>query len=179
MALNKRERTLLVATITILAVGGNWFLIAPLAKNWGALQRNLTIQRQQLAAFRATIEREPEWKVEANKLRAGLGERAGRIEQASDVVKKIEEAGASSGVQITARRQMPTVERDVYRELPVQCSIDAKIDSLVKFLYALQTGSGLMSVEQITVSQNSANPSILRCDIQIRALSGKSGGDGT
>lgn len=179
MALNKRERVLLVTTITILAVGGNWFLVAPLARNWGTLQRNLANQRRELAAIRATIEREPEWKTEAEKLRAGLGQRAGRIEQPSDVVKRIEEAGSASGVQITSRRQMPTVERDVYRELPVQCSIDAKIDSLVKFLYELQTGSGLMSVEQLNVAQRADSPSILRCDIQIRALSGKSEGPGS
>ena len=57
MALNKRERVLLVTTITLLAIGGNFFLVSPLAKNWTALKRGLTNQRRELAAMQATIQR--------------------------------------------------------------------------------------------------------------------------
>jgi Tfp pilus assembly protein PilO len=172
MALNKRERVLLVTTITLLAIGGNFFLVSPLAKNWTALKRGLTNQRRELAAMQATIQRKSDWQREYDKLRHGLGQRTQRFQQPSDVLKKIEDVGTASGVVITARRPMTPVERDVYRELPVQCTIEAKTESLVKFLYELQTGSGLISIEQIQVTQQPNN--ILRCDIQIRALSSKS-----
>lgn len=172
MALNKRERVLLVATITLLAGGGNFFLVSPLIRNWSTLSRALTNQRREVAAQQATIQRKAEWQQEYDKLRHGLGQQTQRFRQASDVLKQIEEIGLASGVVISARRPLPVVERDVYRELPVQCTIEAKSDSLVKFLFALQTGSGLMSVEQIQVTQQPTG--ILRCDIQIRALSSKS-----
>jgi hypothetical protein len=40
----------------------------------------------------------------------------------------------------------------------------------VKFLFALQTGAGFMSVEQLTLSPRPENPGILRCEIQVRAF---------
>jgi Tfp pilus assembly protein PilO len=172
MALNKRERVLLVTTITLLAGGGNFFLVSPLLKNWTTLSRGLVNQRRELAAMRSTVQRKSEWQREYDKLRHGLGKQTERFQQTSDVLKKIEEVGLASGVVISARRPLPVVEHDVYRELPVQCTVEAKAESLVKFLFALQTGSGLMSVEQIQVTQQPTG--ILRCDIQIRALSSKS-----
>ena len=70
---------------------------------------------------------------------------------------------------------MPAVEKDVYRELPVQCTFEATIDSLVKFLHGIQSGAGFMSVEQLQVAGRPDNPSILRCDIHVRALASKTG----
>ena len=174
MKINKRERTLLVVTVILIFLGVNYFLLLPLARNWGGLGLRLKNERRELAAMKETIQRKPGWQAEYDKLKEGLGQRSERFQQTSDVLKRIEEVGSSSGILITARRPMPVVEKDVYRELPVQCTFEATTESLTKFLFALQTGSGLMSVEQISVSPRPENPGILRCDIQVRALAGKS-----
>jgi len=70
---------------------------------------------------------------------------------------------------------MTEEDKGVYRVLPVQCTVEATTESLVKFLFALQTGAGFMSVEQLTLSPRPENPGILRCEIQVRALSVKQG----
>jgi Tfp pilus assembly protein PilO len=105
-----------------------------------------------------------------------LGEHTESFQETSDVLKKIEEVATSSGVQITSRRTLMEEDKGVYRVLPVQCAVEATTDSLVKFLFALQTGAGFMSVEQLQVSPRPENTGILRCDIQVRALAAKAGG---
>jgi len=176
MALNRRERTLLIVTASVLVVGANYFLLLPLKRTWSATGRDLATARRELDAVHATLERAPQWTVEYGQLRASLGERSEKFTTSADVLRRIEEVSKTAGVVISSRRPLRDEDRGVYRELPVSCTIEATTESLVRFLYALQTGSGFMNVEQLQVTGRADNPAVLRCDIQIRALTGKTGG---
>ncbi|HUK83545.1 MAG TPA: type II secretion system protein GspM [Verrucomicrobiae bacterium] len=174
MALNKRERILLNITITAIVLGANYLLIAPLVGKWKTFGGTLSTRRHELAAMTATIQREPEWHQQYDQLRQNLNKQSVSFEQTSDVLKKINEVGASSGILIQQIRPIgQPVEKDVYRELPVQCTFESTTESLVKFLYGLQTSSGFVSVEELRITPRADNNSILRCDIQIRALAAK------
>jgi len=176
MALNKRERVLLFVTIGVIAVGGNFLLLSPLKRRWDAVNSGLRTQRRELASMKATIQRAPEWRRNYDELRQGLGQRTERFEQISDVLKKIDGVAGNSGILMQTKQSLAVVDKGVYREWPVKCRFEATIESLQKFLCGLQTSSGLMSVEQFQVTARADNPSILRCDIQIKALAGKSEG---
>lgn len=172
MALNKRERTLLIVTITVLFVTSQYLLAVPMVKSWRGLDRDLYTARRELEAHRAHIARVPQWQAEYDQLRGQVGKMT-QFEGMSDLLKTIEEVGATAGVIITKRKPLMENDRGVYRELPVQCGMDATIESLVKFLFALRTGSGFVNVEQLQVQPQPNNPSILRCDILIHAVAGK------
>jgi Tfp pilus assembly protein PilO len=172
--INKREKILLGITLSALLVGGSYLLLTPLIRKWETLGGKLSTKHKELDGMNATVSRQPDWQAQYTKLRENLGQKSERFQQISDVLKKIEDVGTTSGVLFTARRPMQPIEKDVYRELPVQCSFESTIESLVKFLHGLQSGSGFMNVEQLQVSSKPENPGILRCDIQIRALVGKS-----
>jgi len=176
MALNKRERTLLAVTVTFVVLGGSYLLLSPLAKKYGDLRLKTVAAQQNLETIKATLARAPGWQEEYNKLRQSLGEKTERFQQTSDVLKKLEEEGASSGILIKERRAMPAEDKGVYRELPVVCRFESTIESLVKFLYGLQTSAGFISVQELQVTGQPDNPSILRCDIKIQVLAGKSAG---
>lgn len=176
MALNKRERFLLVTTIGAVVVGGTYLLASPLTRSWRSINSELETRRKELGMVNSTIARKPGWQQEYDQLRASVRQGTERFNMTSDVLKKIEDVGTAAGVIIVSRRPLPVVDKEVYRELPVQCSIETTLDSLVKFLHALQTGSGLMNVEQLQVLPKPDNPTILRCEIQIRALAGQSEG---
>ena len=176
MKITKRESTLLTVTIAAIALGVNYFLVIPLARSWGETTRKLASQQRELVAMKAVIQRQPQWQKEYDELKQSLGQKSERFQQVSDVFRKIEQVASSSGVIINSRRSLPEEDRGVYRVLPVQCTLDATTEPLVKFLFGLQTGAGFMSVEQLRVSPKPDNPSILRCDIQVRALASKSEG---
>jgi Tfp pilus assembly protein PilO len=176
MKITKREGTLLTVTITVIALGINYVLMVPLVRGWGETGRKLISQQRELATTKAFILRQPQWQTEYDELKQSLGQKSERFQQMSDVYRRIEQVASSSGVIINSRRSLPEEDKGVYRVLPVQCTLDATTEPLVKFLFGLQTGAGFMSVEQLRVSPKPDNPSILRCDIQVRALAVKSEG---
>jgi len=177
MALNKRERVLLSTTITLIVLGVNYLLLVPLTHRWGSLREQLSSKRRELKEDEAFIQRAPQWQKEYDELRGKANQQSVRFQQASDVSKKIEELRSASGILIKDTRTMSIVERDVYRELPVQCNnIEATAETLVKFLYAVQTSPEFMSIEELTVTPQPDNPRLLRCTIRLQALMGKSEG---
>ena len=175
MKITSRERWLLGVTIAVIVVGINYLLLIPLGRSWRNTGGQLRAQDHELYLIHATLQREPQWRKQYDELRQSLGQRTESFQQVSDVEKKIVDLATSAGVQLTSRRSLLEEDKGVYRVLPEQCSLEATTDSLVRFLFALQTGAGFMSVEQLQVSPRPENPGILRCDIQVRALATKQG----
>lgn len=178
MTLNQREQ-ILVGTIAGLAVlFGTWAAGTALANRWKEQSRKIVSRQRELTSIQAAIRNRPQWLAQTEQLRQGL-RRQQRFEQMSDLLKQLEDIGKTAGVAISARRPLPTEEHGGYRELAVQCSFEAGIQSLVQFLFALQAESGLITVEQLQLAPRPDNISILRGDIQLRALSERSGKAGT
>ena len=173
MAITKRERNLLVTTITAIVLGVNYFVLVPLLRNWRSAGQQLKTQQQQLTLMDATISHEAQWKKQYDELKQSVGQRAQSFQQSSDVGKKILEVAKSTGVQISSSRPMAEEDKGVYRVLPEQLSMEATTDSLVRFLFELQTAAGFVSVEQLQVTPRTENQGILRCDVQVRALTAK------
>jgi Tfp pilus assembly protein PilO len=169
MALNKRERNLLILTITAVVVGLNYLLVAPLFGKWRTLGRQLAAKQQEFAGMQATVARAPEWRASYDKLGHDLKSSA-IFEASSDVLKKIEEVGGGAGILIRDRRMLRTEEKEAYRELPVQCRFESTTESLVKFLFGIQNAAGFMTVETLSVTSKADNSNILQCDTQVRAL---------
>lgn len=179
MKITKRERGLLTITLTVIALGINYILVVPLLRTRGDTIARLKTQRDQLRLMQETIKRKPDWQKQYDELRQGLGKKTEPFQLGSDVEKKIVEVATSSGVQLTSRRSMTVEDKGVYRVFPVQCGVEATTDSLVHFLFSLQTAAGFMSVEQLQVAPKPENPNILRCDILVRALTSKMGSPGS
>jgi Tfp pilus assembly protein PilO len=173
MAVTKRERNLLVITITVAVLGVNFFVVRPLWRNWRTAGDQLKTQQQELDLMDATINHEKQWQTQYDELKQSLGQRAESFQQSSDVGKKILDVAKTSGVQITSSRPMLEEDKGVYRVLPEQLALEATTDSLVRFLFELQTAAGFMSVEQLQITPRTENQSILRCEIQVRALAAK------
>ncbi len=176
MAMNKRERTLLITTISLTVIGVNYLLISPLNKRWTTLQNDLLNKRRELKDEEAFISRAPQWQKDLDTLRKKVGQESTRFQQPSDVLNTIESIKDPSGVVIKDRRPMNAVEREGYRELPVSCSFDATTESLVKFLDGIQSSPEPMSVEELQVTPQPDNTALLRCTIRIQATISKTGG---
>ena len=167
---------MMVIVITTIVLGLNYLIVVPLVHSWGDTGTKFKTQQRVLAGMQTTIQHKDEWQKEYDELKAGLGQQTDPFHYTTDVLKKIQEIAGRSEVQINASRQMAEEDKGVYRVLPVQCTVEARTDSLVKFLFALQTSAGFMSVEQLTISPKPENPGVLRCEIQVHALTSKLGG---
>ena len=166
---------MLVTTISLTALGINYVLLMPLTGRWASVRDQLASKGRDLKEAEAIIQRAPQWHKEYDELRGKAAQQTG-FQMVSDVGNKIEELRSNSGVLIKSTRNMSVVEKDMYRELPVQCSFDATQEGLVKFLFAIQTSPQFMSIEELQVTPQSGNTQLLRCNMRILALMGKSGG---
>src|SRR5271154_6453526 len=106
MKMTERERGLLVVTITAIVLVINYLLVIPLIHSWQEAGIKLKSQQRVLAGMQATIQHKEEWHKEYEELKRGLGQQSVQFQYTSDVVKKIQEVAANSGVQINATRQM-------------------------------------------------------------------------
>src|SRR5258705_13743613 len=97
MAINKRERNLLVATITLVVVGVNYFLAAYLISKWQPLRGQLATRRRELEGIQTTIAHKAEWQASFNDLKRNL-KAATAFETSNDVLKKIQEVAKTSGI---------------------------------------------------------------------------------
>ena len=174
MALNKRELKLLLITITTVVVGVNLFLFPSLLAHWQKLDRDLNDRRRELTIADATIAHAPEWRRNYDALGRNL-KQAERFATPTDVIKKVDEVVAATGILTQSKQTLKEEERDMYHEWPVQYKFAATVESLAKFLYGLQTSSGFMTVEQLDVTTRPDNSGSLSCVIQIRALTAKEG----
>lgn len=169
MTLNPREQMLVGAVAALVVLLATWAGGSALARRWQEQSRKIVSRQRELASMQAAIRNRPQWVARTEALRQGL-RRQQRFEQMSDLLKQIEDIAKTAGVVISARRPMPPVEHGGYRELAVQCSFEAGIQSLVQFLFALQTETGLISVEQLQLAPRPDNITILRGEVQLRAL---------
>lgn len=176
MAITNRERRLLVLTIAAVVVGITIVLIGPLTREWQDVRRKLNNQVLERDSMRAIVDHSAEWQRELDQLSGSFQQTPVRYEKTTDVLKKIEQIVQETGVVMIAQKPMPEVDKSVYRELPVQCTIESNIESLVKFLQALQSGAGFLTVEQLQVTLKTDNTNLMRCDVQIRALASQEKG---
>ena len=88
MALNKRERNLLIITIAAVVVGLNWLLVAPLFGKWQTFRAQLASKRKELQGMQATVAHKAEWKADYDQLGKSL-QSSVTFDAPSDVLKKI------------------------------------------------------------------------------------------
>jgi Tfp pilus assembly protein PilO len=169
MAINKRERTLLISTIALVVVGVNYFVVSFLVSKWQPLTNDLANKRRELEAEQTTVAHQKEWQTSYNELKHNL-KQSQAFETSNDVLKKIQEVGKISGILMQSSRSLRDEPKELYRELPVQCTFEADWPALVKFLYGVQSAAGFMTVENLSVTAKADSSNILRCDIQVRAL---------
>ncbi len=173
MTLNQREQILISVIAGIVVIGGTWGVGAVLAQRWRETRSQLSARRREVSSMQTAIGQKSQWQGEVERLRQGLGQQQQALNQMSDLLKRIDEVGVASGLVISSRRPQPVAERGAYRELPLQCAFEATTESLVRFLYALQTGASVISVDQLQVAPRPDNSGLLRGEIQLRALTSR------
>src|ERR1039458_5806903 len=120
MKITKRERGILIITVTVIVLVVNYLLVIPLFRSRRDTIVKLQTQQAELTLMQETIKRIPDWQKQYDDLKQGLGQKTEPFQVGSDVEKKIVEVATSSGVQLTSRRSMTVEDKGAYRVFPVQ-----------------------------------------------------------
>lgn len=152
MNLSRRELFLAFATGTILLLGVSYLLGAPAIARW----RGAAEQRQQLADQRKIAQRliaqRGEWAQRLEQQRAGIPVHGAQDPVSAVLLKRIEQLASENG--LTLSRVQPDKEKsigDLY-ELAIDCAWEGTLETLVRFLYAVQKQGAILDLRQLTIS---------------------------
>ncbi len=150
---SKRERSLTIATITIVATVVSYgFVVEPLISSWSRLNRrigsmSLKLERNYKLLGRGEIIEE-RYKRYSRYVKPLSSEE----EEVASMLKEIEAMARADSVHINNIRPHPARDRGFYEDFIFEVIADADISSLVKFIYDLQNSGNLLRVKKFTLS---------------------------
>ncbi|MCM8784157.1 MAG: type II secretion system protein M [Candidatus Omnitrophica bacterium] len=165
---SKREKFLLFATVAVIviAVSINFF-VTPVAKRWRRMNNQISNLYNKLSRYTniLTLEKEIETKY---KTYADYLKVKGSSEEAlASVLQEIEKLARTSGVAITNIVPSGMETKDFYNKFEVRMDVESEINSLVRFLYELQSSKHLFRVVRLNINTKAGTQDVLRSSIQL------------
>lgn len=166
---SQREKLLIITTGIVLFVVLSFFVGKPLINAWKETSAQYDSKKQERELVRATLERQPELEKKYDEL-VKKSNTANRPAAVPDVLQTLDQIAREAGVTVRSQTPEPPRDKGGFTEVAVNYSMDATIETLVKFLYSVRTAQDLLDVTELKVTQNPANPSILRTDVRLVSL---------
>jgi Tfp pilus assembly protein PilO len=151
---------LLVAVLAVLAFG----IVLPIVQGFDDRAQSVEGQRQELAEYLAVAGQDASVRNLEQRRQAelALGEFLpgdSELVAQADLQSKLNNFAQTSGLRIRSARKLPDRERGSVKTMGMGISLTADIESVVKFLYAIETARPYLLVEAAEISpMGGANP---------------------
>lgn len=152
MNVSPREIVLAVITVGVILVGSTYFAGRPQVDKWRELRELQADAREAIALDERLIAGSSNWEAELEKLREVLPVFPHDQEMGIHWMSRMDAMAAKRGVTIS-RRQAGEEDAlgDVY-EVPIEAKEwEGDLDSMVRFLFDLQSAGGMLDVRQLLV----------------------------
>ncbi len=152
MTYSRKETSIIVLALFVLLIGLSYLIGMPLLAEWeksGRL-REKTIKANDEA--RALINERANWETELTALRGRLPKYRPDQPVTAELLKTIKRTADEH--QISISRMEPDKEQKVgdLSEVAIDCMWDGTLDSIVRFLYAVQGQGAILDIRQLTIS---------------------------
>lgn len=152
MKLAPREWILAAVTGAVILIGGAWYFGAPALDALAAdrIETRKAIDAQKLA--RRLIEQRPEWESRYTELRARIPQYGPTDPVTAEMLRTVKRLADEHKVSIS--RIEPDKEKVTgdLSEVAIDCSWDAELEPLVRFLYAVQSHPAILDIRQLSVA---------------------------
>ena len=168
MNLNKRERIIFFITVVlaILFIANN-FIYRPLEKKITILNRDISLYQIKLAKALNLLSQ----KETINSLDKELAEIISlKKENVSVLLEEIERLASQTNISLLGIKPYKKQEEEGYQELPLEIKVEANINNLSKFIYALDNPKRLWLLKKIQINAT-AEISRLEADIIVSKIS--------
>lgn len=152
MKLSPREMGLGFATLAVLLAAGTWMWAEPRFAALQEVREQKQSSRDIIQRSENLLAREEQWRERVERLRARLPEYAGDERVASTIMKTLEARAAEAGLDLL--KATPEKERPVGElyEITINYRWEGSLNSLVRFLYNLQSKSVNMEIGKLSAS---------------------------
>ena len=152
MKVTKREFTLAWVTLAAILIGVSYLLGEPMLKKWR--ENSAEKERYQVRIEKAerTLKQRNNWLSRFKHLKNDLPQHPTGKDVTSELLKTLERTAQENG--LTLLRREPQKEKNVgdLYEVAINCTWEGELESLTRFLYAVQTKGAILDIHQLTVT---------------------------
>ena len=166
MKLNKREMTMVLLTVAVVAVA---FILMPLAGQWSARQVQIKDLRAKVAEGQKLVNREAGIRSRWSEMQSNaLAANTSQAEQ--QFLKALDGWARDTGAELTSI--MPQWKNDSKDYLTLACRVEAAGDlgSLSKFLYAVEKGPLAVKLDSIELTARDASGQLMTLGLELNGL---------
>jgi Tfp pilus assembly protein PilO len=152
MKMSSRELGLLWATSVVTLFGLTYLLAQPSVKVWKELRATQAETERKIQATERLMSQGPQWEAKLADFRNKLPQYPPDKDVTADLLIRIEKLASANGLTLPSRDVEKESQKGDMHELAVNCKWEGKLESLVRFLFALQNEDAILDTSQLTVT---------------------------
>ncbi len=170
MRLSNRETLLLWCTMAALLFAATYWYLDPKIEGLKEFKKTQKSLQEEIELYRKIIAKKPEAEKQLNEVRTKLSSYPPDKDVTADYMKVLEKLVKEHGVTLIQRKPQKEKKQNNLYELAIDCTWEAELDSLVKFLHALSKEDMTMDIKDITISLLGAGKSRLKGNFTLLCL---------
>lgn len=152
MKLTPRELALAWLTGATVILGGTYLVLQPHYEQLKALSRNIAALEQRKTEAELTLSRRGDLENRLQAIRSQLPSHVPGQDVTAEYLRTLERLAQQNGLTLLRREAEPERQTGDIYEVSINCNWEGDLDSLVRFLYALQSQGAMLDVRQLTIS---------------------------
>jgi hypothetical protein len=163
---NNREKLLLVVFVSALLIAGGVFAWKWLAHDLQTRRDLLAGKETQLAELRGWLDQKTMWENREKWMADHPLPPYQKQHSEAEFVQTIQGSLTKSGIQTVDQRIQETRDGSVFVEVPIDLTLDATLEQLVRWLYDVQRPEGFRVVSQIRL-HSSGDSAKIRAEVSL------------
>jgi len=162
MKLNQRESRLAVITLVAVLIGLTYWMGEPRYEEWQQNSQEVELLVRRQAAAQRLIDQTGDLNQRLAALREALPRHPRDADVTSQLLRNLQQFADEHGFLLLRREPEPERQIGDLYELAITCTWEGELQSLVHFLYALQSQGAIVDVRQLTITPVQGTPNRLR-----------------
>ncbi len=175
MRLSSREATLSWMVGLLILIGLTYWFIAPKIRIWMESVERRKQMLDRIVLMEHQVESQGQWEERLNTVKTRLAKYSVGQDVTADYLKILERVAQDN--QVNLGRRQPQKEKrhgDLY-ELAIDCSWEGDLETLIRFLFALEQESVTMDVEELTISMMPGGKNQLKGNFTVMCIYSRDG----
>lgn len=167
MKLSSRELTLGMMTGLIVLIGLSYWFGKPKIETWKELAANQEALERRIELAKRVIDQKDEWEERLASIRTRLSVYPADRDATADYLRILERVAKANNVNLVRRRARKEKSYGDLYELGIDCTWEAELGALVRFLYALEQEDVTMDIDDLTIALVAGSEGQLRGDFTL------------
>lgn len=166
---SQREKMLILTAAAVGFVAITALIWGPLLRSWRSTSLQYGQKKEQFKLVQETIAQQSMYEEQYKELHAAMAARQGSAAM-PDVLQKVGDLFRNAGINVRSRTPQPERAQRGFTEVPIDYSVEATTESLVRFLYEVKIAQDLMDIPEMKITPAPGNPGTLRADLKVITL---------